>query len=84
MVSWVGQGGHGCDPDCEEGGSEDVAVTQRDRTAGERAETAALYFAIVLDIETVIPADGGIAGHESGEEKMNIENKELQGLSAVW
>ena len=75
----VRQGGHDGDPEGEEGGGEDGPGARGDGAAGEGAETAARDLAIVGDVEEVVPGDGGVAGHEGGEEVVGVEADEVEG-----
>ena len=83
MAFRVWQRGHGGGPDGEERGGEDEAGAQGEGAAGERTETAALDLAVVFDIQAVVPANCGVAGHEGGEEKVDIEDEELHWLGAL-
>ena len=82
MVLGIWQGGHDGGPGYEEGDGEDGAVAGGDGAAGKGAETAALDLAVVVDVEEVVPGDGGVAGHESGEEEVGVENEEVEGRGA--
>ncbi len=82
MIFGIGQGRHDGNPDCEEGGGEYGAVARGDGTAGEGPETAARYLAVVFDVEKVVPGDGGVAGHESGEEEVGVEVEEVERCGA--
>lgn len=82
MVLGIWQDGHDGGPDYEEGGGEDGAVARGDGAAGKGAETAALDLAVVVDVEEVVPGDGGVAGHEGGEEEVGVEDEEVEGRGA--
>ena len=35
-----------------------------------------------MDVEKVVPGDGGVAGHEGGEEEVRVEDEEVEGWDA--